>query len=162
MKQLLVLSLALAVAACGEKGDSPAPELQVPEQLPEFGYVAAPNVKVSVEIRGPSEAKVDEWITLNATRTVTGDWVRTKLSQLPEGTEWFSKPMSGYEREVADNLGWRIDPPNLARMDVPTLADADRHDRRVKFSKPGTYAISGFSVVPTQSYSNKLTIVVRP
>jgi hypothetical protein len=162
MKLFMALSLALAVTACGNNRQSATQELNAKEQLPEFAYIAAPNVKVTVEIKGPSEAKVGEWVTLNASRTVSGDWELVKVSQLPEGANWFPKPMSGYESEVADNLGWRIDPPDKARMDVPTLADIERHDRKVRFSEPGTYVIVGQSVVPIQSDSNKLTITVHP
>ncbi|MGW8394176.1 hypothetical protein [Pseudoduganella sp. HUAS MS19] len=160
--RLIGLCLVLAATGCGNREQSTGPESHAAEQLPEFGYVAAPNVKVIVEIRGPGEARVGEWITLNASRTVTGDWVRTRLAQLPEGSDWWAQPMSGYESEVAANLNWQIDPPGLARMNVPTLVNAVSHDRKVQFSKPGIYVLSGHSAVPIHTDSNKLTVVVHP
>lgn len=132
------------------------------EKPPEFVYQRGPQVQVEVRVRAErDQAAVNDWITLYATRRITGDWQRVRLAGLPEGTPWLSAPPPAFEAEVAANLRWFTDPQGASRMDVPTLATASLMTRKVRFERPGVYRLWARSHYPIDGESNVLTLTVK-
>ena len=148
--QILVLSLSL-LACSGDESS----------RRPEHVYVPADDYTVVVTIDVPRQARVGEWIPLKASRK-SGPWKKVKFAEVAPDVRWFVRPPPEFEDEVADNLTWLTDPPQAARYDMPTLTEEMSHERKAKFSKPGTYKIWGDNAYPTRSKSNVVTIRVRP
>jgi hypothetical protein len=129
--------------------------------LPRNGYTYVPveGFTSVVTISAPSVARVGEWIPLNATRR-SGPWTHVRWEELrPEEMNMFDPRM--FEREVAGNLSWTIDPPADARFNTDFLPGSDPGARSVKFEAPGIYKLQGYSVFPTPTFSNVLTIRVE-
>lgn len=129
--------------------------LQACSQEPEFVYIPADNYAISVEIAAPAEARAGEWIPLSAQRR-SGPWKRVRRTEVPPGVVPFGKPPA-FESEVADNLHWMTEPSG-ARFDLP---DGGTHQRKVQFSKPGTYQVWARNAYPTEAKSNVLIVSVR-
>lgn len=66
-----------------------------------------------------------------------------------------------FEREVAANLAWRIDPPGHAMFDTGEVLGAAPGARSVMFSTPGVYTLQGHSAFPLSVLSNTITIRVE-
>jgi len=146
-----ILVASLSLLACS--ADDP--------RRPEHVYVPADDYAVVVTIEVPKQARVGEWIPLRATRK-SGPWKKVKYASVAPDAHWFVEPPPEFEDEVADNLTWLTDPPQAGRFDVPTMGEAMTHERKVRFSKPGTYKIWGDNAYPTSAKSNVVTIRVRP
>ena len=152
-RRFAMLITSLSLLGCSADEQSPA--------RPEHVYVPADDYRVVVTIVVPEKAKAGEWIPLKASRK-SGPWKKISTRDLPPDVRWFVRPPPQFEDEVADNLTWLTDPPQVARFDVPTPSEAMNHERKVRFSKPGTYKIWGDNAYPTSSKSNVVTIRVRP
>ena len=66
-----------------------------------------------------------------------------------------------FEREVAANLSWSVDPPGSARFNTDDIAGADSSARGVMFATPGIYSLQGYSAFPLPALSNAVTIRVE-
>src|SRR5262249_42743647 len=121
-----------------------------------FIYVPAEGFASVVTVSARATARVGEWVLLNATRR-SGPWNPVRQHEvLPGELRLFEPPI--FEREVACNLSWIVDPPGIAEFDAGDRGDPDT--RSVMFSKPGTYTLKGHSAFPLKVLSNVITIKV--
>jgi hypothetical protein len=124
-------------------------------QPPEYVYIPAEDYSISVEIRVPKTGTINEWIPLRASRR-SGPWKRVRSSEISAETKWYSAPLPAFEEEVADNLDWSIDPPQLAQLDVTPIFPG--HVRAIRFKAPGVYTLQARNAFPTQAESNVVSI----
>ena len=66
-----------------------------------------------------------------------------------------------FEREVAGNLSWSVDPPGSATFNNDVVAGTDPDARGVMFSASGIYKLQGHSAFPLPVLSNSVTIRVE-
>lgn len=121
-----------------------------------FFYVPAEGFASVVTVSAPASARVGEWVLLRATRR-SGPWNPVRQQEVRPGEiRMFEPPI--FEREVAANLSWSVDPPGIARFDSGDRGDPD--SRSVLFTQPGTYHLKGYSAFPLRVLSNVITIKV--
>jgi hypothetical protein len=65
-----------------------------------------------------------------------------------------------FEQEVAANLAWSVEPPEIARFDTDDSAGTAPGARSVMFSAPGIYKLQARSAFPLPVLSNVVTIKV--
>jgi hypothetical protein len=123
-------------------------------------WVPDDGFSVTLECQVPTEARVGEWVTLDATRR-SGPWKPVDKSTVPEGMLPLPKKPAEREDHVAANLTWKAE-PDTVRFSVPTLAtiDFDKKYRRVMFLEPGTYRLRGITAFPTPGESSWYTVTV--
>ena len=138
----------LNLNACGGSGP-----------VTDYAYVPAEGYELRVVVSASSEAQVGEWVNLRATREA-GPWKRILRSQLTSESQWLPAPYEP-ETEVAGNLSWEVIPAGVAGFNIPSISDAGRMDRNVRFSKPGTFRLRGYTAGPTRGWSNWIEVVVR-
>jgi hypothetical protein len=66
-----------------------------------------------------------------------------------------------FEREVAANLTWSVDPPGSAIFNNDAIAGADPDARSIMFGAAGIYQVQGYSAFPLPVLSNAITIRVE-
>jgi hypothetical protein len=151
--------LVAVLTSCENRSDVSSP---VSDSAPEVVYVRTPDVKVHVQVAAPTEASVDEWITLSASREISGEWKKVKFTEVGEETAWLGVPVNGLEKEVAGNLTWFTDPPQPREFDVPgQTSHPSFMQRKVKFKAPGTYKLWATSYHPIDGTSNVIVITVK-
>jgi hypothetical protein len=125
-----------------------------------YMYVAAEGFASVVTATAPPTARVGEWVLLSATRR-SGPWNPVRREEVrPEEISMFEPPI--FEREVAANLSWTIDPPGLATFNIrDEIAGMDPSARCVMFDAPGVYKLKGYSAFPYGALSNEVTIRVE-
>lgn len=109
------------------------------ERPPAYVYVLeAPQ---SIELAASASAqtvKVGAPVVLHAHRKTKGRWQRIPAKDLMAGQCWMTRPPPSEEREVADNVLWRVEPAGTAKFDTGSRAD---RTREVTFAEPGVYAL---------------------
>ena len=124
-----------------------------------YTYVRAEGFASVVTATAPSTARVGQWVHLNATRR-SGPWNPVPQEEVrPEEISLFEPRI--FEREVAGNLSWTVDPPGIARFNTDAVAGTDPAARSVMFSAPGIYTLRGHSAFPLPVFSNTVTIRVE-
>ena len=104
-----------------------------------------------------ARVRIDQPVRLFASRS-SGPWVTVERATLPADACWLTRPPPEPEPSVADNLRWIADPPGAATYNLGIRPD---HSRDVRFSKPGTYRLTGSSRWCGEDFeSNQLTITV--
>ena len=124
-----------------------------------YVYVPAEGFASKVVASAQSTARVGEWVVLNATRR-SGPWNPVRPAELPPGEHGVFEPPV-YEREVAANLSWSVDPPGMASFDVGDVPGTENGARAIRFGAPGIYKLQGHSLYPLSAISNAITIRVE-
>jgi len=147
MKKLIVIALGLIfIAGCHD----PPP--------PEYIFIPGPEISTTVTISvSTTRAAVNEPVILYASRSANG-FVEIPYAELPEGVQWWRRMPPGYEKEVAGNLRWFVEPEGSARFNTDLRKDLTRE---VRFSKPGVYRIHGVSSVYCPEPVSSKTIVLE-
>jgi hypothetical protein len=122
-------------------------------------YVPAEGFASVVTVSAQPTARVGEWIPLNATRR-NGPWIPVKREEVRPYEISMSEPWI-FEREVAGNLSWGVDPPGTAEFNNGPVAGMDPGARSVTISQPGIYKLQASSVFPLPALSNSITIRVE-
>lgn len=137
-------------------------QLALPEEKPpEFAYIPSSDVQVVVHISSKNKGSVGEWMTLSASRRTSGEWRKVPFSSINQDKPWLSIPPPSFEPEVAANIGWTIDPPNLAEFDSGYRSADLGEKRQVRFKAPGRYKIQGLDRTLSNSKSNVITITIE-
>ena len=124
-----------------------------------YTYVRAEGFASVVTISVPRIARVGEWVPLHATRR-SGPWNPVRWEEVRPDEIKMCEPLI-FEREVAGNLSWNVDPPGSARFDVGDVANTPAGGRSVRFDAPGLYKLQGYSAFPLPVLSNEVTIKVE-
>lgn len=126
---------------------------------PEYVYIPGPDISTTVTISvSTTRAAVNEPVILFASRTANG-FVEIPYAELPEGVQWWRQMPPGFEKEVAGNLRWFVEPEGSARFNTDLRIDLTRE---VRFSKPGAYRLRAVSTAygPSPVSSETVTIDV--
>jgi len=124
-----------------------------------YTYVRAEGFASVVTASAPPTARVGEWVLLNATRR-SGPWNAVRQEEVwPDEISLFEPPI--FEREVAGNLAWSVDPPGIATFNTDVVAGTDPMARSVRFGAAGIYKLRGYSAFPLPVFSNSVTIRVE-
>ena len=126
---------------------------------PEKVFVPGPDVSTTVTISvSTTKAAVDEPVILYASRMASG-FVEMPYDNVPSGVQWWRQMPPAYEKEVAANLKWIVEPEGSARFNTDLRMD---FMREVRFSKPGVYRLRAVSASygPTPVTSKTLTLEV--
>ena len=124
-----------------------------------YTYVPAEGFASSVTISAQPTARVGEWVLLTASRR-SGPWNPVKPAEVrPEEISMFEPRI--FEREVAANLTWSVDPPGSAIFNSDAVAGADPDARSIMFGAAGIYQVQGYSAFPLPVLSNVITIRVE-
>jgi hypothetical protein len=124
-----------------------------------YAYVPAEGFASRVIVSAQTTARVGEWVVLNATRR-SGPWNPVRQEEVRPGEiSMFEPPV--FEREVAANLSWSVDPPGQAMFDSAQVAGVDPGARAVMFGAPGIYELRGYSAFPHPVHSNAIAIKVE-
>ncbi len=143
---LVLCWVSLCVTAC-DRGKS------------DTAYIPDSAFQITVTIDAPQRGKVDQWIPLHAARK-SGPWKKVARSQVPTGVLPLPEPPLPVEDNVQNNLRWVVDPPDTGRFNLPG-SDTDVTTRAVKFAKPGTYKLTGYSSFPAAAQSNTISIEIE-
>jgi hypothetical protein len=123
-----------------------------------YRYVRAEGFASVVTVAVPASARVGEWIPLRANRR-SGPWNPVREEEVRPGEIGLFEPLI-FERGIAGNLSWSVDPPGFAMFDTARIPGADPDARYVMFREPGTYRLKGYSCFPLGVFSNEVTIRV--
>jgi len=124
-----------------------------------YTYVRAEGFASVVTASAPPTARVGEWVLLNATRR-SGPWNAVRQEEVwPDEISLFEPPI--FEREVAGNLAWSVEPPGIATFNTDVVAGTDPMARSVRFGAAGIYKLRGYSAFPLPVFSNSVTIRVE-
>ena len=126
---------------------------------PEKVFVPGPDVSTTVTISvSTTKAAVDEPVILYASRMASG-FVEMPYDNVPSGVQWWRQMPPAYEKEVAANLKWIVEPEGSARFNTDLRMD---FTREVRFSKPGVYRLRAVSAAygPVPVPSKTVTIEV--
>ena len=124
-----------------------------------YMYVPAEGFASTVTVSARPTARAGEWVVLHATRR-SGPWNPVRREEIrPDELSMF-EPLI-FEREVAGNLAWSVDPPGSATFNSDAIAGADPGARGVMFGAPGIYKLQGHSAFPLSVLSNSITIRVE-
>ena len=124
-----------------------------------YVYLPAEGFASRVVVSAQSIARVGEWIVLNATRR-SGPWNPVRPAEVPPDEFGVFEPPV-FEREVAANLSWSVDPPGMASFNVDDVPGTQNGARAVRFDAPGIYKLQGRSAYPLPVLSNTVTIKVE-
>jgi hypothetical protein len=126
---------------------------------PEYVFIPGPDISTTVTISvSTTKTTVDEPVILYASRTANG-FVEIPYAELQENIQWWRQMPPAYEREVAGNLRWLVEPEGKVRFNTNFRKD---FTREVRFLEPGTYKVHGISSVygPEPVTSKTVTIEV--
>ena len=126
---------------------------------PEKVFVPGPDARVSITVSASTlSAAVDEPIVLYTSRRTSG-YVEKLFSEVPEGVQWWRQMPPAYEKEVAGNLRWIVEPEGKAKFNANFRKDLTKE---VRFTEPGTYELYGVSSAygPEAVSSKTVTIEV--
>ncbi len=126
---------------------------------PAHVFIPGPDVGTTVMISVSTKtAAVDEPIILYASRMSSG-FVEILYADVQPGVQWWRQMPPGYEKEVAGNLRWFVEPEGSARFNTDLRMDLTRE---VRFSKPGAYQLRAVSAAygPKPVSSKIVTIEV--
>jgi hypothetical protein len=126
---------------------------------PERVFVPGPEVSATVTISvSTKKAVVDEPIILYASRMTSG-FVEIPYDDVPSGAQWWRQMPPAFEKEVAGNLRWFVEPDGKAKFNTNLRKD---FTREVRFTEPGTYELYGISSAygPEPVTSKTVTIEV--
>lgn len=120
-------------------------------------FAPGPEASTAITISvSTTKASVGEPVILFASRRTSG-FVEIAYTEVPEGVQWWRQMPPAYEKEVADNLRWMVEPDGIGRFNTDLRKD---HTRVVRFSEPGTYEIHGVSAgYGTESVSSKTVTI---
>jgi hypothetical protein len=124
-----------------------------------YMYVPAEGFASRVTATVQPTGRVGEWIVLNATRR-SGPWNPVRREEVrPDEISMFQPRI--FEREVAANLSWAVDPPGTATFNTHAIPGTHPEARCIMFDAPGIYKLQGFSAFPFMAVSNAVTIRVE-
>ena len=125
---------------------------------PEKVFIPGPDVSTTVTISvSTKKAAVDEPVILYASRTSSG-FVEMPYNDVPSGVQWWRQMPPAYEKEVAANLKWIVEPEGKAQFNTNFRKD---FTREVRFSEPGTYKLYGISSAYGPKPVSSKTIVLE-
>jgi hypothetical protein len=125
---------------------------------PERVFVPGPDFSSTVTISvSTTKAAVDDPVILYASRMTSG-FVEIPYTDVQPGVQWWRQMPPAFEKEVAGNLRWFVEPDGRAKFNTNFRKD---FTREVRFTEPGKYELYGVSAAYGPERISSKTIIIE-